>query len=80
MRSVRRAVDAHVLDATIRGLPPPPGRRRGSNCAGLLDEILVFFAPLLLGAGTRMFAATDAGRIDLVHTTDDPAHWYCVRR
>lgn len=54
----------------------------GQQClrAGLLDEVLVFFAPVLLGGGTRMFAPTDGNRIDLERVTDDAVHWYRVRR
>lgn len=52
----------------------------GQQClrAGLLDEILVFFAPVLLGEGTRMFGATH-GHVDLEPVVDD-VHWYRVRR
>ncbi len=54
----------------------------GRQClqAGLLDEVLVFFAPVLLGAGTRMFASTNGDRIDLEPATDDAVPWYRVRR
>ncbi len=53
----------------------------GQQClqAGLLDEVLVFFAPVLLGAGTRMFASTNGVRIDLEPVTDDAVHWYHIR-
>jgi dihydrofolate reductase len=34
--------------------------------AGLLDEILVFVAPVLLGAGTRLFSQADGGSVRLV--------------
>ena len=49
----------------------------GQQClqAGLLDEILVFFAPVLLGEGTPMLAATGT-RFDLDPVTDDAVHWY----
>jgi dihydrofolate reductase len=56
------------------------GANVGQQClqAGLLDEVLVFFVPVLLGDGTRMFAATTGGRIDLEPVTDDAVHWYRV--
>jgi dihydrofolate reductase len=58
------------------------GAEVGQQClqAGLLDEILVFFAPVLLGDGTRMFGSTRGNRVDLASTTDDTVHWYRVRR
>jgi dihydrofolate reductase len=45
----------------------------GRQClqAGLLDEVLVFFAPVLFGVGTQMFASTNGHRIDLEPATDD---------
>jgi dihydrofolate reductase len=54
----------------------------GRQCldGGLLDEVLVFFVPVLLGAGTRMFASRNGDRIDLEPVTDDAVHWYRVRR
>lgn len=33
--------------------------------AGLIDEIFVFVLPVLLGAGTPLYAATGAGRVNL---------------
>lgn len=53
----------------------------GQQClqSGLLDEILVFFVPVLLGEGTPMFAPTGT-RVDLDPVTDDAVHWYRVRR
>lgn len=41
--------------------------------AGLLDEVLGFFAPVLLGAGTRMFTSTHADRIDLEPAPTTPS-------
>jgi riboflavin biosynthesis pyrimidine reductase len=54
----------------------------GQQCldASLLDEVLIFFAPVLLGAGTRMFTSTNRDRIDLEPATDDAVHWYRIRR
>jgi dihydrofolate reductase len=33
--------------------------------AGLVDDILIFLMPLILGGGVRLFGADDGGRIDL---------------
>jgi dihydrofolate reductase len=54
----------------------------GQQClqAGLLDEILVFFAPVLLGGGKQMLAPTGGHRVDLEPTDDEALHWYRVRR
>ncbi|WP_199431513.1 dihydrofolate reductase family protein [Qaidamihabitans albus] len=45
--------------------------------AELLDEILVFVAPVLLGGGVRMFH-TDDQRVRLTPLTGETAHWYRV--
>ena len=48
--------------------------------AGLLDEVLVFFAPVLLGDGVRLFHRPGAGRVRLVRIAGESAHWYQVAR
>jgi dihydrofolate reductase len=53
--------------------------------AGLLDEILVLVAPLLLGDGTRLFDWPGGHSVDLVrrHVSEAPGVvniWYDVRR
>lgn len=47
--------------------------------AGLLDEVLIFFVPVMLGAGTRMFTRRDGGDVRLTPISQD-AHWYRVVR
>jgi dihydrofolate reductase len=53
--------------------------------AGLLDEVLVLVAPVLLGDGTRLFDWPGGHSVDLVrrHVSDAPGVvnlWYDVRR
>lgn len=46
--------------------------------AGLLDEILIFFAPVLLGDGVRIFDHPGGARVRLAPVADETAHWYRV--
>jgi dihydrofolate reductase len=46
--------------------------------AGLLDEILVLVAPVLLGEGTRMFPRRPGGPVQLEPLPGETAHWYRV--
>ncbi|SCG39984.1 dihydrofolate reductase family protein [Micromonospora coxensis] len=46
--------------------------------AGLLDEILIFFAPVLLGDGVRIFDQPGGARVRLAPIADESAHWYRV--
>ncbi|WP_046469857.1 dihydrofolate reductase family protein [Allosalinactinospora lopnorensis] len=46
--------------------------------AGLLDEILVFFAPVLLGDGVRMFDRPGGSHVRLTPIPGETAHWYRV--
>jgi dihydrofolate reductase len=53
--------------------------------AGLLDEVLVFVAPVLLGDGTRLFDRPGGHSVDLLRreVVDGPTAtslWYSVRR
>lgn len=46
--------------------------------AGLLDEVLMFFAPALLGDGVRMFDHPGGTRVRLAQLPGETAHWYRV--
>ncbi|NMO88776.1 dihydrofolate reductase family protein [Actinomycetospora sp. TBRC 11914] len=49
--------------------------------AGLLDEVLVFVVPVLLGDGTPLFPRRPgAARVRLEPIADDTPHWYRVVR
>ncbi len=48
--------------------------------AGLLDEVLMFFAPVLLGDGVRMFDQPGGTRVRLARIPGETAHWYRVVR
>ncbi|MEV4489922.1 dihydrofolate reductase family protein [Micromonospora coxensis] len=48
--------------------------------AGLLDEILIFFAPVLLGDGVRLFDRPGGARVRLAPIEGESAHWYRVVR
>ncbi|SEG87991.1 Dihydrofolate reductase [Thermomonospora echinospora] len=48
--------------------------------AGLLDEVLVFIAPVLLGDGVRLFDSPGGRRVRLEPLADESAHWYRVVR
>jgi dihydrofolate reductase len=41
--------------------------------AGLLDELQVHIAPVLLGEGVRLFDGGDRGRLEVVRVVDSPA-------
>ena len=44
----------------------------------LLDEILIFFAPVLLGDGVRIFERPGGARVRLAPLPGETAHWYRV--
>jgi dihydrofolate reductase len=46
--------------------------------AGLLDEILVFVAPVLLGDGVRLFDNPGGAEVRLSPIPGETAHWYRV--
>ncbi|MFV2173084.1 dihydrofolate reductase family protein [Actinomadura sp. LOL_016] len=48
--------------------------------AGILDEVLVFLAPVLLGDGTRLFDHPGGTRVRLEPIDDAYPHWYRVAR
>ena len=48
--------------------------------AGLLDEVLMFFAPVLLGDGTPIFRRPGGPRVRLERLPGETEHWYRVVR
>ena len=46
--------------------------------AELLDEVLMFFAPVLLGDGVRIFARPGGTNVRLTPIPDEVAHWYRI--
>ena len=48
--------------------------------AGLLDEVLMFFVPVLLGDGVRMFDRPGGTNVRLAPIPDETEHWYRVVR
>lgn len=48
--------------------------------AGLLDEILMFFVPVLLGDGVRMFDRPGGTNVRLARVPGETEHWYRVVR
>lgn len=56
------------------------GAEAARSCleVGLLDEVLMFVAPVMLGDGVRMFGATDSVEVALERLPGTTAHWYRV--
>ncbi|GAA3092145.1 hypothetical protein GCM10010464_64820 [Pseudonocardia yunnanensis] len=54
----------------------------GGQCieAGLLDEVLVFSAPVLLGDGSHLFDRPDGTQVRLKPLAGESAHWYRIVR
>ena len=48
--------------------------------AGLLDEVLVFVVPVLLGDGTRLYEQPGGGRVALEVVPGRPGFWFRVLR
>lgn len=48
--------------------------------AGLLDEVLLFFAPVFLGDGTPVFRRSGGPRVRLERLPGETEHWYRVVR
>ncbi|MBW0118223.1 dihydrofolate reductase family protein [Pseudonocardia abyssalis] len=48
--------------------------------AGLLDEVLVFVAPVLLGDGVRLFHHPGGAQVRLERLPGETEHWYRVLR
>ncbi|MEJ2886201.1 dihydrofolate reductase family protein [Actinomycetospora aeridis] len=63
--------DVNVLGADVAG-----------QCldAGLLDEVLMFFAPVLLGAGTPIFRRPGGQQVRLERLPGETEHWCRVVR
>lgn len=47
---------------------------------GLLDEVLVFFVPVFLGAGVRLFDRPGGGEVRLTPIPGESEYWCRVER
>jgi dihydrofolate reductase len=53
---------------------------RGCLDAGLLDEVLLFIVPIMLGDGTRVLHRPGGPAVELERLPATTEHWYRVRR
>ena len=53
---------------------------RQCHAAGLLDEVLVFVVPVLLGDGTRLYEQPGGERVRLEAVPGRPGYWFRVVR
>ena len=53
---------------------------RQCHAAGLLDAVLVFVAPVLLGGGTRLYEQPGGERVRLEAVPGRPGYWFRVVR
>jgi dihydrofolate reductase len=77
-----RSAVAQAKDAAGDGYVNVLGANVAAQCleAGLLDEILMFFVPTLLGDGVRMFDRPGGTNVRLAPIPGETEHWYRVVR
>ena len=77
-----RSAVALAKDAAGDGYVNVLGANVAAQClaAGLLDEVLMFFVPTLLGDGVRMFARPGGTNVRLAPIPGETEHWYRVVR
>ena len=73
---------AQAKDAAGDGYVNILGAQVAAQCldAGLLDEVLMFFVPVLLGDGVRMFHRPGGTNVRLAPIPGETEHWYRVVR
>jgi dihydrofolate reductase len=73
---------AQAKDAAGDGYLNILGAQVAAQCldAGLLDEVLMFFVPVLLGDGVRMFDRPGGTNVRLAPIPGETEHWYRVVR
>jgi dihydrofolate reductase len=71
---------AQAKDAAGDGYVNVLGANVAAQCldAGLLDEVLMFFVPVLLGDGVRMFHRPGGSKVRLAPIPGETEHWYRV--
>jgi dihydrofolate reductase len=73
---------AQAKEAAGDGYVNVLGAHVAAQCldAGLLDEVLMFFVPVLLGDGVRMFHRPGGTNVRLARIPGETEHWYRVVR
>jgi len=73
---------AQAKEAAGAGYVNVLGANVAAQCldAGLLDEVLMFFAPVLLGDGVPMFHRPGGTNVRLARMPGETEHWYRVVR